>query len=107
MKDNFDRAQDLLASRREHSKGDGNFPTPEPHMGLRDETPDDRGPRDLRKDEDDRSAPKGDVTVGQIDRNPDLVTRVPRATGSDPNPPGGMELVESDLEQPTREPAPL
>lgn len=107
MKDNADRAQDLLASRREHSKGDGNFPTPEPHMGMRDETPEDRGPRDLRMDEDDRSAPKGDVPAGQTDRDPDLVTRVPRATGSAPNPPGGMELVEADLEQPKREPAPL
>ena len=101
-----DRARDLLAARREHSKGQGNFPTPEPHMGLRDERPEDREPRDLPKARDDRSAPKGDVPVGQEDRNPHLETRVPRATGRDPDPPGGMELVERDVERPKREAPP-
>ena len=106
MARNAERARDLLAARREHSKGQGNFPTPEPHMGLRDERPEDREPRDLPKARDDRSAPKGDVPIGQDDRNPDLVTRVPRATGRDPNPPGGMELVERDVQRPKREPSP-
>lgn len=106
MARNAERARDLLAARREHSKGQGNFPTPEPHMGLRDERPEDREPRDLPKARDDRSAPKGDVPVGQEDRNPDLETRVPRATGRDPHPPGGMQLVERDIERPKREPRP-
>lgn len=106
MQDNAERARDLLAARREHSKGQGNFPTPEPHMGMRDERPEDREPRDLPKAKDDRSAPKGDVPVGQEDRNPDLVTRVPRGGGREPNPPGGMELVEGSLERPKREARP-
>ena len=106
MQDNAERARDLLAARREHSKGQGNFPTPEPHMGLRDERPEDREPRELPKAKDDRSAPKGDVPVGQEDRNPDLVTRVPRGGGREPNPPGGMELVVGSLERPKREARP-
>lgn len=64
-----------LKARREHSKGDGNFPTPEPSPRLVDERPEDRTPRDLPKSRDDRSAPKGNVTVGQPDRNPLLETR--------------------------------
>ncbi len=56
MQDNAERARDLLAARREHSKGQGNFPTPEPHMGLRDERPEDREPRDLPKAKDDLTA---------------------------------------------------
>ena len=106
MQDNAERARDLLAARREHSKGQGNFPTPEPHMGLRDERPEDREPRELPKAKDDRSAPKGDAPVGQEDRNPDLVTRVPRGGGREPNPPGGMELVVGSLERPKREARP-
>jgi len=106
MQDNAERARDLLAARREHSKGQGNFPTPEPHMGLRDERPEDREPRELPKAKDDRTAPKGDVPVGQEDRNPDLVTRVPRGGGREPNPPGGMELVVGSLERPKREARP-
>ena len=105
-RENAGRARDLLAARREHSKGQGNFPTPEPHMGLRDERPDDREPRDLPKAVDDRTAPKGDVPVGQEDRNPELATRVPRGGGREPNPPGGMELVEQEVERPRREPRP-
>ena len=105
-RDNADRARDLLAARREHSKGQGNFPTPEPHMGLRDERPEDREPRDVPKSRDDRTAPKGDVPVGQEDRNPDLETRVPRGGGREPDPPGGMELVEREAERPKREPRP-
>lgn len=100
MKDNAEQARDLLAAHREHSKGQGNFPTPEPHMGLRDERPEDRKPRDLPKAKDDRSAPKGDVTAGQEERNPELETRVPRGGGREPNPPGGMELVEREVELP-------
>jgi hypothetical protein len=106
MQDNAERARDLLAARREHSKGQGNFPTPEPHMGLRDERPEDREPRDLPKAKDGRTAPKGDAPVGQEDRNPDLVTRVPRGGGREPNSPGGMELVEGSLERPKREARP-
>lgn len=106
MQDNAERARDLLAARREHSKGQGNFPTPEPHMGLRDERPEDREPRELPKAKDDRSAPKGDAPVGQEDRNPDLVTRVPRGGGREPNPLGGMELVVGSLERPKREARP-
>jgi len=100
MKDNTKQARDLLAARREHSKGQGNFPTPQPHMDLRDERPEDRNPRDLPKAKDDRSAPKGDVTAGQEERNPELETRVPRGGGREPNPPGGMELVEREVELP-------
>lgn len=113
MQDNAERARDLLAARREHSKGQGNFPTPEPHMGMRDERPEDREPRELPKAKDDRSAPKGDAPVGQEDRNPDLVTRVPRGGGREPrgggrepNPPGGIELVVGSLERPKREARP-
>ena len=105
-RDNADRARDLLAARREHSKGQGNFPTPEPHMGLRDERPEDREPRDLPKSRDDRSAPKGDAPAGQQDRNPDLETRVPRAGRQEPNPPGGMELVKQEVKRSKREPGP-
>ena len=97
MEDNADRARDLLAARREHSKGQGNFPTPEPHFGMRDERPEDREPSDLPKDRDDRSAPKGDVPAGQEDRNPGLETRVPRARPVRANPPGGMELVKREI----------
>jgi hypothetical protein len=68
-------ASRTLRARREHSKGDGNFPTPEPSPQLIDERPEDRTPRDLPKERDDRSAPKGNVTVGQPDRNPALETR--------------------------------
>ncbi|HKY50513.1 MAG TPA: hypothetical protein VJP45_04590, partial [Candidatus Limnocylindria bacterium] len=68
-------ARRTLKARREHSKGDGNFPRVEPGAEMLDERPEDREPRDLPKARDDRSAPKGNVTVGQDDRNPDLVAR--------------------------------
>lgn len=100
MEDNADRARDLLAARREHSKGQGNFPTPEPHFGMRDERPEDREPSDLPKDRDDRSAPKGDVPVGQEDRNPGLETRVPPGPPARANPPGGMELARQEIRRP-------
>jgi hypothetical protein len=68
-------ARRTLKARREHSKGDGNFPTPEKAARLTDELPQDRVPRDLPKSRDDRSAPKGNDTAGQTDRNPDLEVR--------------------------------
>jgi hypothetical protein len=68
-------ARRTLKARREHSKGDGNFPAPEPSAELVDEKPEDRSPRDLPKSRDDRSAPKGNATAGQDDRNPNLETR--------------------------------
>ena len=68
-------ARRVLVARREHSKGDGNFPNPEPGPDLLDERTEDRTPRDLPKARDDRSAPKGNVTAGQSDRNPTLEVR--------------------------------
>ena len=65
-------AQRTLKARREHSKGDGNFPAPEPGPERIDERPEDRTPRDLPKSRDDRTAPKGNATAGQPDRNPNL-----------------------------------
>jgi hypothetical protein len=65
-------AQRTMQARREHSKGDGNFPAPEPGPQLIDERPEDRTPRDLPKSRDDRTAPKGNATAGQPDRNPNL-----------------------------------
>lgn len=65
-------ARRTLKARREHSKGDGNFPRVEPGPELLDERPEDRQPRDLPKARDDRSAPKGNLTIGQEDRNPDV-----------------------------------
>ena len=67
-------ARRVMKARREHSKGDGNFPAPEPSAGLIDERPEDRMPRDIPKTRDDRSAPKGNITAGQDDRNPNLMT---------------------------------
>jgi hypothetical protein len=66
-------ARRTLSARREHSKGDGNFP--EPEAAPIDERPEDRSPRDLPKAKDDRSAPKGNTTAGQGDRNPALEVR--------------------------------
>jgi hypothetical protein len=63
-------AERTLRARREHSKGDGNVPSAEPHAGLVDEKPADRQPRDLPKQRDDRSAPKGNTPSGQGERNP-------------------------------------
>jgi hypothetical protein len=69
-------ARRVMKARREHSKGDGNFPAPEPSPQLLDdERPEDRMPRDLPKSRDDRSAPKGNITAGQDERNPNLETR--------------------------------
>jgi hypothetical protein len=66
-------ARRTLKARREHDKGDGNFPTPT--RLPRDERPEDRLPDDLPKERDPRSAPKGNATAGQNDRNPDLEVR--------------------------------
>src|SRR5688572_5213456 len=69
-------ARRVMKARREHSKGDGNFPAPEPSPQLMDdERPEDRMPRDLPKSRDDRSAPKGNITAGQDERNPNFETR--------------------------------
>ena len=68
-------ARRTLKARREHSKGDGNFPAEEPGPQLLDERPEDRSPRDVPKEYDDRSAPKGNATKGQEARNPDLEVR--------------------------------
>ena len=70
-------ARRALKARREHSKGDGNFPSPEPRAELIEERPEDRTPRDMPKARDDRSAPKGNATTGQMDRNPELEVRNP------------------------------
>lgn len=68
-------ARRVMKARREHSKGDGNFPAPEPSPQLLDdERPEDRTPRDISKARDDRSAPKGNITAGQDDRNPNFQT---------------------------------
>jgi hypothetical protein len=63
-------AQRTLASRREHSKGHGNLPRARGRAAGAAERPSDRGPRDVRKERDPRSAPKGRVPAGQRDRNP-------------------------------------
>lgn len=70
----MDERRRTLAARREHSKGDGNFPAPEPTAAVL-ERPEDRIPEDVPKEDDTRSAPKGNVTKGQQDRNPALETR--------------------------------
>jgi len=94
MADSADRARELLAA--EHTKGQG-VPAPEPRFDKGDEL-EDREPRDLPKDRDDRSAPKGDVPAGQEGRNPALETRVPRSPVPRANPPGGMELAKRAAE---------
>jgi len=71
----MNEARRVLSARREHSKGDGNMPSAEPGPQLLDERPEDRGPRDLPKSRDDRSAPKGNTAAGQGDRNPDREVR--------------------------------
>ena len=68
------RARRALGARREHSKGDGNFPTPEPTAAI-DEEREDRTARDLPKSDDDRSAPKGNTPIGQAERNPEREVR--------------------------------
>jgi hypothetical protein len=68
------QARRVLKARREHSKGDGNFPTPEPTAAM-DEKNEDRTARDLPKADDDRSSPKGNTPVGQEARNPGLEAR--------------------------------
>jgi hypothetical protein len=70
-----DEARRRLVARREHSKGDGNLPPVEPGSQLLDERPEDRMPRDIPKERDDRSAPKGNATAGQEARNPDREVR--------------------------------
>jgi hypothetical protein len=91
-----------MKARREHSKGDGNLPTPDPSAQVDDERPDDRLPRDLPKSADDRSAPKGNTPAGQDERNPELEMR------DDAEPersPSGFELAERATDEVT-EPRP-
>jgi hypothetical protein len=68
-------ARRTMKARREHSKGDGNFPSVDPGPDLIDERAEDRIPRDVPKSRDDRSAPKGNTSAGQLDRNPALEAR--------------------------------
>jgi hypothetical protein len=68
-------ARRVMKARREHSKGDGNFPSVDPGPDLVDEQEEDRTPRDMPKSRDDRSAPKGNTSAGQLDRNPALEAR--------------------------------
>jgi len=96
MADSADRARELLAARLEHTKGQ--VPAPEPRVDKDDERLEDDEPRDLPKDRDDRSAPKGDVPAGQEGRNPALETRIPRSPAPRANPPGGMELAKRAAE---------
>jgi hypothetical protein len=86
------RARRSLSARREHSKGDGNFPTPESTTVI-DEAVEDRTPRDLPKAEDDRSAPKGNTPVGQEERNPALEIRDDFRPELD-REPSGFETAE-------------
>jgi hypothetical protein len=86
------RARRALKARREHSKGDGNFPTPEPTAAIDEETRD-RTPRDLPKADDDRSAPKGNTPIGQEERNPDLEIRDDFRPEPD-REPSGFEKAE-------------
>jgi hypothetical protein len=99
-------ARRVMKQRREHSKGDGNFPAPEPSPQLMDdERPEDREPRDLPKARDDRSAPKGNITAGQDDRNPDLDIRDdqrPRRAGR----ASGMESARAAAAMPASESRP-
>src|SRR5687767_2966509 len=99
-------ARRVMKARREHSKGDGNFPAPEPSPQLMDdERPEDRMPRDLPKARDDRSAPKGNITAGQEERNPDLDVRDdqrPRRAGR----ATGMESARAAAAMPATESRP-
>lgn len=86
-------ARRTLAARREHSKGHGNFPTPSPAADLVAERPEDRAPADLPKARDPRSAPKGNVTAGQADRNPNVEVR-DEFRPSLPTAPSGFERAK-------------
>jgi hypothetical protein len=92
-------ARRTMKARREHSKGDGNFPGVEPGPELLDERPEDRQPRDTPKARDDRGAPKGNVTAGQRDRNPDLAVR-DEAEPQRRHPRSGFEMAERAAETP-------
>lgn len=92
-----------LAARREHSKGNGNFPDPQPTVTVL-ERPEDRTPEDLPKERDPRSAPKGNVTKGQTDRNPELETRDEHRTER-PAPSSGFEEAQDAAEEATSPPA--
>jgi hypothetical protein len=59
-----------LKERRYLSEGDGNFPEPETPRDILGETARDHEPEDLPKEHDPRSAPKGNTTTGQRERNP-------------------------------------
>ena len=75
-----DEAERTLRARREHSKGDGNMPSVESDADLVDERPTDRTPRDVPKERDDRSAPKGPSGMARARRDAKAATaaRTPR-----------------------------
>ena len=98
-------ARRALKARREHSKGDGNFPAPEPSASLLDERPEDREPRDIPKTRDDRSAPKGNITAGQDDRNPNLMTRDDQRPGP-PSRAFSLDAARDDAAMPDAAPRP-
>lgn len=100
----MDEQRRTLAARREHSKGDGNFPDPEPTVTVM-ERAEDRTPEDLPKGRDRRSAPKGNVTKGQIDRNPTLEARDDFRPEL-PTPESGFEEALDAAEEATSEAAP-
>jgi hypothetical protein len=102
----MDEPRRTLAARREHSKGDGNFPDPEPTTSIL-ERPADRVAEDVPKARDPRSAPKGNVTKGQEERNPDLETRDDYRPKL-PEPRTGFESAHDAADQdavPTAKPA--
>jgi hypothetical protein len=90
-------ARSTLAAKREHAEGAGNFPTPQPRPEHFIEPARDRTAKDLRKERDPRSAPKGNVTEGQRERNPELEMRdefeQERST-----PPSGFDIAERATE---------
>ncbi|TMG71499.1 MAG: hypothetical protein E6H81_03765 [Chloroflexi bacterium] len=74
-----DEAARTLAARREHDKGDGNFPSPRPDAEQLEEAPRDRTPADLPKERDPRNAPKlSGSPQSQKERNPELDLRTER-----------------------------
>jgi hypothetical protein len=96
-------ATEALAAKREHSKGQGNFPSARPRGVLSGEAPRDRVPKDARKERDPRSAPKGTHTKGQDERNPGLEMR-DDAKGEDRSPLSGFEraMAAADEAAPER-----
>ena len=71
---------------------DGNLPAAERDAQTVHERPEDRTPRDLPKSRDDRTAPKGNVTAGQPDRNPNLELSA-RGRGAPTAKPRGKRMT--------------